>query len=210
MDKKRSAEIISLLRSRYGDAKPALEYRTLYELCIAVVLSAQTTDKQVNTVTPLLFSRYPDFASLALANVSDLEKIIHSTGFYKNKASNISKLAKKVVSDFEGKLPGRRDQLESLPGVGRKTTNVILSQGFGIPALAVDTHVGRLARRLGYTEEENPDRVEKALCSFIPEKDWTQSHLLFIIHGRTVCMAKNPDCSCCPVEKLCPSANPCR
>jgi endonuclease-3 len=151
MDKKRSAEIISLLRSRYGDAKPALEYRTLYELCIAVVLSAQTTDKQVNTVTPLLFSRYPDFASLALANVSDLEKIIHSTGFYKNKASNISKLAKKVVSDFEGKLPGRRDQLESLPGVGRKTTNVILSQGFGIPALAVDTHVGRLC--LLFTEE---------------------------------------------------------
>lgn len=205
MDSRKSAEIISRLRKQYGSVAPALRYSSGYELCIAVVLSAQTTDKQVNTVTPALFRLYPDFADLARASVRDIETIIHSTGFYRAKAANISALAKKIVRDFGGELPRDRAALESLPGVGRKSANVILSQWFGVPALAVDTHVGRLARRLGYTAEENPLAVERAMCSVIPEKDWTEAHLLLITHGRQICTARKPDCGICPVAELCPS-----
>lgn len=208
MDRSRSAAIICRLRKYYGSVAPALTYSSGYELCIAVVLSAQTTDKQVNTVTPELFRLYPDFADLARASVRDIETIIHATGFYRAKAAHISALSKKVVTDFGGKLPRERAGLESLPGVGRKSANVILSQWFGVPALAVDTHVGRLARRLGYTTEENPLAVEKAMCSFIPEKDWTEAHLLLITHGRRICTARKPDCGACPVAELCPSAMP--
>jgi endonuclease-3 len=205
MDKKTSAGIISRLRKRYGQVSPALDYRSVYELSIAVVLSAQTTDRQVNLVTPELFRRYPDLNALAQAPLTELESLVHSTGFYKMKAAHISGLAKKAVDKFGGEIPGDRESLESLPGVGRKSASVILSQGFGIPAIAVDTHVGRLARRLGYTAEKNPLAVEKALCAVIPEKDWTEAHLLLISHGRQICFARKPGCDRCPVKGLCPS-----
>lgn len=206
MDRKTSAEIIRLLRKRYGEVRPALDYRSVYELCIAVVLSAQTTDRQVNLVTPELFRLYPDARALAKAPVSKLEKIVQSTGFYRMKAKHISQLAKTVAEKFGGEIPSDRASLESLPGVGRKSANVILSQGFGMQAMAVDTHVGRLARRLGYSVSENPLTVERDLCSFIPEKDWTEAHLLLITHGRTICTARKPDCGICPAAKVCPSA----
>ena len=207
MDRKTSAAVIRQLRSRYGAVKPALNYRSVYELSIAVVLSAQTTDRQVNLVTPELFRLYPDADALAKAPVSKLESIVRSTGFYKMKAKHIAALAKIVSERFGGDIPGDRESLESLPGVGRKSANVILSQGFGVPAMAVDTHVGRIAVRLGYTVSENPVEAEKALCSVIPEKDWTEAHLLFITHGRTICTARKPGCGSCPVAKLCPSAD---
>ena len=206
MDRKTSAEIIRLLRRRYGEVKPALDYRSVYELCIAVVLSAHTTDRQVNLVTPELFRLYPDATALAKAPVAKLEKIVQSTGFYRMKAKHISQLAKAVAEKFGGEIPSDRASLESLPGVGRKSANVILSQGFGVQAMAVDTHVGRLARRMGYSASENPLAVEQDLCSFIPEKDWTETHLLLITHGRSICTARKPDCGNCPVSKLCPSA----
>lgn len=206
MDRATSAEIIRLLRKRYGKVKPALDYRSVYELCIAVVLSAQTTDRQVNLVTPELFRLYPDATALAKAPVAKLERIVQSTGFFRMKAKHISQLAKTVAEKFGGEIPSNRASLESLPGVGRKSANVILSQGFGVQAMAVDTHVGRLARRLGYTVSENPLIVERDLCSFIPEKDWTEAHLLLITHGRTICTARKPDCGGCPVSKLCPAA----
>ena len=207
MDSRTSSAIIRLLRARYGEVKPALDYRSVYELCIAVVISAQTTDRQVNLVTPELFRLYPDAAALAKAPVPKLESLVRSTGFYKMKAKHISALAKIVAERFGGEIPGSRKELESLPGVGRKSANVILSQGFGVPAMAVDTHVGRIAVRLGYTVSENPVEAEKALCSVIPEKDWTEAHLLFITHGRTICTARKPGCGSCPVAKLCPSAD---
>ncbi|MGL4370147.1 MAG: endonuclease III [Spirochaetota bacterium] len=203
MNRRKSLRIISLLRAHYGEVKPALLYRDNFQLCIAVVLSAQTTDKQVNEVTPALFRKYPGFKALSEGRISDIENIIHSTGFYRAKAKNISALAKRVVENFNGKLPSERDALESLPGVGRKTANVILSQGFGIPAFAVDTHVGRLARRIGFTQAEDPLNVEKDLISLIPEKDWTQSHLLLITHGRSVCTARKPSCRICPISAEC-------
>ena len=203
MDRRRSSQIISLLRRRYGSVAPALQYRSRYELCIAVVLSAQTTDRQVNEVTPVLFERYPSFESLARGKIQDIEKIVHSTGFYRAKAKNISALAKQVTDRFGGELPSDRKSLESLPGVGRKTANVILSQGFGIPAFAVDTHVGRLARRIGYSLATDPAEVEKDVTAFIEETAWTQAHLLFITHGRTLCTARKPQCGVCPISSLC-------
>jgi endonuclease-3 len=202
--RQRAAAVISGLRGRYGKVSPALEYRDNYELAIAVVLSAQTTDKQVNGVTPSLFTKYPGFAELSKAKLSDVERIIRPTGFFHNKAKNIIALASRVVHDFGGELPGDRDSLMSLPGAGRKTANVILSQGFGIPAFAVDTHVGRISRRLGFSASDDPLRVEADVCSLIPESDWTEAHLLFITHGRNLCTARSPLCGECPVRDMCP------
>jgi endonuclease-3 len=202
--RQRAAAVVAGLRTHYGKVSPALEYRNNYELAIAVVLSAQTTDKQVNGVTPSLFSKYPGFAELSKAKLSDVERIIRPTGFYHNKAKNIIALASRVVHDFGGELPGERDALMSLPGAGRKTANVILSQGFGVPAFAVDTHVGRISRRLGFSASDDPLKVEEDVCLLIPESDWTESHLLFITHGRNICTARSPLCGECPVRDMCP------
>jgi endonuclease III len=203
IDAKTSSHIIRKLRAHYGKVAPALAYTNLYQITIAVVLSAQTTDRQVNGITPVLFKKYPDFRFLAQARTADVEKIIHSTGFYHAKARNIISLSRKVMDDFDGVLPETHEELVTLPGVGRKSANVILSQGYGVPAMAVDTHVGRVARRIGYTTETNPDLVEKSLTSIIPCKDWTEAHLLFITHGRTICGARNPLCGVCPVAGDC-------
>lgn len=198
-----SEKILKTLSEFYGDVKADLDFRNIFELTIAVVLSAQTTDRQVNSVTGELFSKHPDFGSLAKARISDIEKIIKSTGFYHAKAKNIVMLARMVTSTFNGELPRDMESLLTLPGVGRKSANVILSIGFGIPGLAVDTHVGRIAKRLGYTGSDNPERTEKDLCSIIPPGKWKDTHLLFIRHGRTLCKARNPECGVCPVSRRC-------
>jgi len=205
MDRKKSNLIQKRLRAWYGEVTPDLHFVNLYQLTIAVVLSAQTTDKQVNAVTPVLFERYADFDILAAARLPDVESIIKSTGFYRNKAKNIISLSRAVMERFHGTLPAEREALESLPGVGRKSANVILSMGFDIPALAVDTHVMRIANRLGYIASEDPFRVEKSLTALIPEKYWKTTHLILIAHGRRTCSARNPRCSACPIEDLCGS-----
>jgi len=205
MEKKTSRKIIDTLVRHYGEVKADLNFSNVYQLAVAVVLSAQTTDKQVNGVTGQLFSRYPDFKTLAAARLEDVRQIIKSTGFYRNKASNIINMAGMVTKEFNGTLPVERDQLVRLPGVGRKSANVILSIGYGHPALAVDTHVMRISNRLGYISSRNPLKIEKALCSFIPESKWNAAHLLFIRHGRDICKARNPLCGDCPIESFCDS-----
>ena len=203
MTDKRSTKILSLLYNYYGETKPGLEFTGLYELTIAVVLSAQTTDRQVNNVTGELFGIYPNFESLSKADISDVERIVKSTGFYKNKAKNIILLSQMVCSRFNGKLPDNIESLMELPGVGRKSANVILSIGFNKPGLAVDTHVLRIANRLGFSSTESPFEVEQDLCKVIDPSEWKKTHLLFIKHGRELCKARNPQCGLCPVKKLC-------
>lgn len=203
MRKDTSGKILTALRELYGEPSPDLNFSNNYELTIAVVLSAQTTDRQVNSVTGRLFDLYPDFQSLASARLSDVEKIIKSTGFYRVKAANIIALAGTVCSRFNGILPSSAEELMVLPGVGKKSANVILSVGFGRPALAVDTHVSRIAWRLGYTESRNPLIIERDLCSVIPAELWKTAHLQFIKHGRALCTARNPRCGDCPLAKWC-------
>jgi endonuclease III len=205
MDRKTSGKIITRLKKEYGDVKSDLEYNNLYQLTVAVVLSAQTTDVQVNSVTPVLFRKYPNFKSLSQADTGDVENIIRSTGFYRNKSKNIVALAREITEKYKGRVPSERELLEKLPGIGRKSTNVIISMGYNIPALAVDTHVARIAGRLGYTDSKDPYKIEKDLNAAIPEKDWIRSHLLFIRHGRSICKARNPLCRICPISLLCPS-----
>ncbi|MCL2155983.1 MAG: endonuclease III [Leptospirales bacterium] len=203
MTNKRASKILSLLYNYYGETKPGLEFINIYELTISVVLSAQTTDKQVNSVTGELFRIYPDFESLSRADISDVERIVKSTGFYKNKAKNIILLSQMVCSRFNGKLPEDIENLMKLPGVGRKSANVILSIGFNKPGLAVDTHVLRIANRLMFSSSESPFEVEKDLCKVIDPSEWKKTHLLFIKHGRELCKARNPKCGLCPVKQFC-------
>ena len=185
MTKDRSIKIIKVLTNYYGYPKTALRYKNIYELVISVILSAQTTDKQVNIATNKLFSRYPDLRNLAGANVSDVQDIIKSLGLYKNKARNIVNLSKEVLLNHDGGIPDSLKELIKLPGIGRKSANVILSIGFGYPAFAVDTHVRRVANRLGYVNSKNPYDVEKAMTSILPEEEWVKAHLLFISHDIT-------------------------
>lgn len=203
MDADRSKKILQRLRKYYGTVGPDLAYRGLYQLAIAVVLSAQTTDRQVNEVTKELFAQYPGFKELSSARRNDVEKIIRSTGFFRMKAKNIIALSREVMEIHGGKLPASREALMKLPGIGRKSANVILSIGFGVPALAVDTHIARIAQRLGYTASKDPIAAENALTSIIPKKEWNTTHLLLIRHGRTLCSARKPRCTECPVSALC-------
>ncbi len=207
MTSARSKKIINNLRKYYGKINPGLSYSGTYELTISVVLSAQTTDRQVNSVTPALFNRYPDFKSLSKAKLNDVESLIRSVGLYKTKAKNIIDLSKDVVSKYNNVLPEEFNELIKLPGVGRKSANVILSMGFHKPALAVDTHILRLANRIGYINSRNPLEVERSLMHYIDKKDWIEAHLLIIKHGRTICMARKPLCGDCPLNRLCDYVN---
>ena len=200
--KTKADKLYELLKKQYGRVEPELTYNNLYELTIAVVLSAQTTDKQVNRVTPTLFSKYPDFESLNNASLIEIEKIIRSTGFYHSKAKNILGLAN-ALSRKSFVVPDTIDELVKLPGIGRKTANVVISQGFGKPGLAVDTHVGRIARRVGLTESHNPDIIEKNLKSMLIPERWLDFHLLLINHGRKKCYARNPDRTTCILSSIC-------
>ncbi len=207
MNASKSSAIIKSLKKHYGSTRPDLNFKNLYELAISVVLSAQTTDKQVNSVTPELFKKYPDFKSLSKAAVPDIEKIINRVGFFRVKSKHIINLSEKIMSDFGNSVPENIDALLTLPGIGRKSANVILAFGYGIPAFPVDTHVMRISIRLGYlkdTGKKDPDKTEIALVKIIPRKDWIAAHLLFIRHGRDICKAQRPLCEICPVKKLCP------
>ena len=203
MTKARSSKILASLYEYYGETVPDLNFRNIYELAISVVLSAQTTDRQVNGVTGRLFEKYPDFKSLAKAEYPDVEMIIKSTGFFRTKAKNIISLSRMVCSEFGGIIPDKIESLIKLPGVGRKSANVILSIGYGIPGLAVDTHVSRISNRLGYSSSKSPVEIEKNLCSIIDPPEWKKTHLLFIRHGRVICKARNPECGICPVAEYC-------
>ncbi len=200
-------EIVKILKKEYPDANIALRFKNTWQLLVATILSAQCTDVRVNKGTPVLFKKYKTVSDFAKASLKEFEKDIHSTGFYKNKAKGIIGSAKKILNEFNGNVPDTMEGLISLPGIGRKTSNVILSSGFGIVVgIVVDTHVIRLSGRLGLTENKGPDKIEEDLMKLVPRKDWgIVSHLL-ILHGRKVCKARRPLCSDCAINKLCPSA----
>ncbi len=194
-----------ILRERYPDAHCELDFADPYQLLVATVLSAQTTDVSVNGVTPTLFARYPDAAALAGARREDVEEIIRPTGFYRAKTESLLKLGAALVERFDGQVPGRLTDLVTLPGVGRKTANVVLGNAFGVPGITVDTHVGRLVRRFGWTEETDPVKVEAVIAGLIPRADWTRLSHELIFHGRRTCHARRPACGACPLTRLCPS-----
>lgn len=207
LKKAQIAELIEIMRKIYPEAECALVHEDRFQLLIAVVLSAQTTDKSVNQVTPALFGRYPDAATLASAQAEDLEEILKRIGMYRTKAKNIIALSKMLMEKHGGQVPGDYDLLTELPGVGRKTANVVLSVGFGEPRIAVDTHVFRLANRIGITAEKNVLDTEISLMKAIPREHWIMMHHALIWHGRQVCSAKNPKCSECAIESLCRKNN---
>jgi endonuclease-3 len=203
-DRRRMREIISRLKREYPDAHCALNHRNAFELLIATILSAQCTDERVNMVTPELFRKLPDAHAMAKATLPELEKLIQSTGFYKNKAIALKTTSQLLVEKHGGEVPSDLDQLTALRGVGRKTANVIRGTIFGLPAIVVDTHVGRLTRRLGFTKHEDPVKVEFEMMGIIDEKDWTISNHLLIDHGRAICQARKPMCERCAINDLCP------
>lgn len=195
--------ILKLLDRIYPNAGCALNYQTPFQLLIAVVLSAQTTDKSVNNVTPLLFEQYPDPSSLASADQDDVAECIRRIGMYRTKSRNIISLSAKLVSDYGSEVPDDYESLVSLPGVGRKTANVVLAEAFGHQRIAVDTHVFRVSNRIGFTSEKDVLRTEMELMRTIPEEMWSHSHHLLIFHGRNLCQARNPHCSECAVSPYC-------
>lgn len=203
MDYLKTLEIFNLLEEMHPEAKCALDHRSKFELLIAVVLSAQTTDVSVNKVTPSLFEKYPDPNSLAHADASDVENLIKTIGLYKNKARNIVNLSKALVEEYDGEVPGRFDELVKLPGVGRKTANVVLAEAFGEQRIAVDTHVFRVSNRIGLANSDTPEKTERDLMNIIPHNMWTRAHHLLIFHGRKCCNARKPDCGNCLLLNLC-------
>lgn len=196
-------EVLDRLELQYPDADCALDHRSVFELIVAVVLSAQTTDKSVNQVTPALFEAYPDAAALAAASEEDLQEKLRRIGMYKTKAKNIKNLAIQLVENHDGQVPEDYDQLVALPGVGRKTANVVLAVGFGHQRIAVDTHVFRVTNRIGLVQEKDVLKTELALMEVLPEDRWSRAHHSFIFHGRNCCAARKPKCEECPIKSLC-------
>jgi len=203
--KGRAVETLARLRVEYPDAKCELDHRNAFELLAATILSAQCTDERVNMVTPALFARYPSPFELAVAEQSEVEELIHSTGFYKNKAKSLIGMAQMLVEKFGGEVPHEMADLVQVPGVGRKTANVVRSVALGLPGLPVDTHVGRLSIRLGLTELTDPVKVEYALNDMIPPDDRGLFSLLLILHGRRVCTARRTFCADCVLNDFCPA-----
>lgn len=195
--------IYNKLKTRYPDARCALDFSNPLELLFATILSAQCTDVRVNIVTKVLFAQCPKLDDYLLLKPKKLEEIIHSTGFFRNKAENIIKAAKEIRNKFNGRVPRTIEELITLPGVGRKTANVVLGNGFNLPGLPVDTHVIRLSNRLGLTQEQDPVKIEMELCAELPPKDWAKFSLTLIYHGRETCKARNPQCDKCPVTTHC-------
>jgi endonuclease-3 len=206
--RQRACEALRRLGQLYPDAHIALDYTgDPWHLLVAVILSAQTTDVGVNKVTPVLFARYPRPEDLAAADVLDVEEIVHSTGFYHAKTKSIMAAARMVVADFGGCVPDTMEELMRLPGVARKTANIVISNAFGkVEGIAVDTHVFRLAHRLGLSDESDPDKVERDLTSLLPHDQWFHVNYRFIDHGRAVCTAKRPACGACVLADICPAA----
>lgn len=205
----RAKKILTVLEKMYPDARVMLNYKNPLELLIATILAAQCTDERVNEVTKVLFKTYKTAKDYANADPKELEAIIHPTGFYRAKAKAILGCSKKLVEKFKGKVPETLEDLTSLPGVGRKTANIVLGNAFGKPALAVDTHVARVSNRLGLASSTDPDEIEGELTSLIPKAKWTQATHVLGFHGRYTCKARNPLCPQCPVEKLCPWPGKC-
>ena len=203
----RLPEIVRLLRELHPDAKCALDFDNPLQLLVATILSAQCTDERVNKVTPVLFARYPTAQDLAEADREELEQIIHSTGFYRNKAKNVQEACRRIVSEYGGEVPSNMADLLSLAGVARKTANVVLGNCYGIAdGIVVDTHVKRLSERLGLTAQTDPEKIERDLMAMSPQSDWIDLSHLLIFHGRRVCDARKPRCAGCPISYLCPSA----
>lgn len=203
--KRRARSIIGALATQYPDVHCELDFRTPLELLVATVLSAQCTDQRVNKVTPALFSAYPDAASYAAADRRDLEGLISPTGFFRQKAATIQGIGQALCERFDGQVPAELAALTTLPGVGRKTANVVLGEAFGIPGITVDTHLGRLARRLHWTSHTDPVKVEHDLMQVIARKDWTRASQLVIWHGRRRCHARRPACGACNIARWCPA-----
>lgn len=203
--KRRARRINRALAELYPYAHAELDFRSPFELLVATVLSAQTTDVVVNQITPLLFARYPDAKSMAEADPADLEVILKPTGFFRAKARNVMALCNRLVDEYDGVVPPRLQDLVTLPGVGRKTANVVLGNAFGIPGITVDTHFGRLSRRFGWTESDDPVRVEADVAELFEPRDWTMLSHRVVFHGRRVCHSRKPACGACAVATWCPS-----
>ncbi|WP_203263862.1 endonuclease III [Streptococcus uberis] len=202
--KVRLKKIMAIIADMFPEAKGELEWEKPYQLLIAVILSAQTTDKAVNKVTPVLWAKYPNLEDLANANLTDVELILKSIGLYKTKARNIIKTAQILVDNYNGQVPKTHKELETLPGVGRKTANVVLGEVYAIPGIAVDTHVSRVAKRLNISSQDaDVKEIEADLMQKIPKKDWVISHHRLIFFGRYHCLAKNPKCEVCPLQTYC-------
>ncbi|MDH4132351.1 MAG: endonuclease III [Gemmatimonadota bacterium] len=205
---RRMPVLLGRLREAYPDAACALTHQNPYQLLVATILSAQCTDVRVNLVTPALFAKYPDAARLARARQTDVERLVQSTGFFRNKAKNLIAMAQAVVAEHGGEIPRTMDALRALPGVGRKTANVVLGNAFGMnEGVTVDTHVTRLSRLLRLTRHTDPVKIEKDLMKLVPRDDWTIVSHLLILHGRAVCIARRPRCGVCVLADLCPSAH---
>jgi len=202
--RRRAGAVLTLLKSTYPDAKTELDFKNPFELLVATVLSAQATDKSVNAATPALFGQYPDAATLAGAAPEQVEPFIRTIGLYRAKAKNLVRLAELLVQRHGGEVPNDFDAIIALPGAGRKTANVVLSNAFGRPAIAVDTHVGRLSRRLGFSRHTDPDKVELDLMAVFPSSEWIFLHHALILHGRRICTARKPACGACVLFSHCP------
>jgi endonuclease-3 len=202
---RRARRMDKVLAETYPDAHCELDFTTPLELLVATILSAQSTDRRVNSVTPAVFARYPDAAAYAAADRDELEELIRPTGFFRAKTSSLIGLGQALCDRYDGEVPGRLKDLVTLPGVGRKTANVVLGNAFGVPGITVDTHLGRLARRFGWTVETDPDKVEAELATLIPRRDWTMMSHRVIFHGRRCCHARKPACGACPLARLCPA-----
>jgi endonuclease-3 len=203
--KARAKAIYRILTKKYPNVRCELDYKNPYQLLVATVLSAQCTDKRVNQTTPALFKKYNSIKKMAAADIKDLQQLVKSTGFYRAKAKNIKNLSQKLLIDFNGKVPSNIEDLVTLPGVGRKTANVVLGHGFNIPGITVDTHFGRLSRRFGWSNQKDPVKVEFEVAKLISQSQWTNLSQRLIWHGRRVCHSRRPACGACAIAKLCPS-----
>jgi len=205
--KERIGKIILILRREYPGSRTALGFESPLQILVATILAAQCTDKRVNQITPALFLKYPTAAAFAAADRAELEAEIRPTGFFRNKAKSIIGAARKIVEDFDGRVPANMADLITLPGVARKTANIVLSSGYGIAeGIAVDTHVKRLSGRLGLSRQRDPEKIEKDLLRLVPKKDWLDFNYMLVNHGRKTCQARKPRCPECLVRRFCPSA----
>ena len=203
--RKEARAVYRILSKTYPEIRCELDFRNPLELIVATVLSAQCTDKRVNTITPALFKKYKTAKAYAGADIHQLEEMVFQTGFYRAKARHIKGIGIKLLEEFNGEVPSTLEELITLPGVGRKTANVVLGHAFDIPGITVDTHFGRLSRRFGWTKEMDPVKVERIVGELIPQKEWTNLSQRMIWHGRRICHSRKPACGACPVAKLCPS-----
>ena len=207
-EKERAKKIFSLLKKEYPDVKSALEFTNAFELLIATILSAQSTDMQINKITPKLFKKYKSPKDYVRVSNEELEVDIHSSGFYRAKTRSIKNSCAVLIEKYNGKMPQTFEELNALPGVGRKTASVVVGNAYGVPAIAVDTHVKRLSNLLGFIKSDDPDKIEIRLKELLPEKDWVNDSHLIIAHGRKICIARRPNCRECVLGDLCPSFNP--